>query len=147
MKRGIPILLATDFSAHAERAAHRALELAGRYQARLSVLHAVEEPVRYDQFYDPVIPDRLDADAALYDAAVERLRKLLEHIGAPADIRQLVLTGSPKSVILGYAEDQQVDLIVAGRHGRSGIQQLLGSTANALVHKARCEVLTVPLRV
>ena len=141
------ILLATDFSAHAERAAYRALELAGCYQARLSVVHAVDEPVRYDQFYDPVIPDRLDADAALYDAAVERLRKLLEHIGAPTDCRQLVLTGSPKSVILGYAEAQQVDLIVAGRHGRSGIQQLLGSTANALVHKARCEVLTVPLNV
>ena len=61
------------------------------------------------------------------------------------DCRQLVLAGSPRSVILSYAEAQQVDLIVAGRHGRGGIQQLLGSTANALVHRARCEVLTVPL--
>ena len=139
------ILLATDFSPHAERAAYRALELAGRYKARLTFLHAVEEPVMYDQFYDPITPDRLEEDAVLFHAAVERLRKLLENIAAPGDCRQLVLAGSPKSVILSYAEAQQVDLIVAGRHGRGGIQQLLGSTANALVHRARCEVLTVPL--
>jgi len=139
------ILLATDFSPHAERAAYRALELGGRYKARLTFLHAVEEPVMYDQFYDPITPDRLGEDAALFDAAVERLRKFLENLGAPADCRQQVLAGSPKSVILGYAEAQQVDLIVAGRHGRGGLQQLMGSTANALVHRARCEVLTVPL--
>lgn len=139
------ILLATDFSPHAERAAYRALELAGRYKARLTFLHAVEETVLYDQFYDPIIPYRLEEEALLHDAAVERLRKLLEQIGAPADCRQLVLSGSPKSVIVGCAEAQQADLIVAGRHGRGGIRQLLGSTANALVHRARCEVLTVPL--
>ncbi len=139
------ILLATDFSAHAERAVYRALELAGRYKARLTFLHAVAEPVMYDQYYDPITPDRLEEDARLYDAAVERLRKLLEYTGAPADCRQLVLAGSPKSVILSCAEAQQVDIIVAGRHGRGGLRQLLGSTANVLVHKARCEVLTVPL--
>jgi nucleotide-binding universal stress UspA family protein len=139
------ILLATDFSPHAERAAYRALDLAERYQASLTFLHAVEETVLYDQFYDPIIPDRLKEDPRLQDTAVERLRKLLEQIGAPADCRQLVLSGSPRSVILGCAEAQQVDLIVAGRHGRGGLRQLLGSTANALVHRARCEVLAVPL--
>jgi nucleotide-binding universal stress UspA family protein len=139
------ILLAMDFSPHAERAAYRALELAGRYGAQLSVLHTVEQRVLYDQFYDPIIPSRLEEDARLQNAAAERLRKLLKQIGAPADCSQLVLSGSPVSVILGYAEAQQVDLIVAGTHGRSGIRRLLGSTANALVHKARCDVLTVPL--
>jgi len=51
--------------------------------------------------------------------------------------------GAPKGVILSHAEGLHADLIVLGTHGHRGIGRLLGSTASAVVHSARCDVLTV----
>ncbi len=50
--------------------------------------------------------------------------------------------GGP-STILSYAAAQQVDLIVTGSHGRSGVSRLLGSTTNGILHGANCDVLAV----
>jgi universal stress protein A len=141
------ILMATDFSAGAERAARRALELAGRYAARLTVLHVVEHTVLYDDAYDPIIPNCLELDQQLREIAKQRMTQLLQDIAASIDVRSDVQFGTPRRVVLSYAAAQGVDLIVVGRHGRSGLSRLMGSTANALVHKAHCEVLMVPVDV
>ncbi len=138
------ILLATDFSEHAERAAERAKELADLYQARLTLLHAVEDLVLYDEFYDPVIPDRLEVDQERLNRGHEMLVKLAERIGAKEAHSEARL-GYPKAVILEYAEEQKVDLIVVGSHGHRGLARLLGSTARALVNDAPCDVLRVRL--
>jgi universal stress protein A len=53
--------------------------------------------------------------------------------------------GSPKSEICLLAEREQVDLIVVGSHGRHGLSLLLGSTANSVLHYARCDVMAVRL--
>ncbi|MCV6604433.1 MAG: universal stress protein, partial [Porticoccaceae bacterium] len=45
-----------------------------------------------------------------------------------------------------YAEENQVDLIVVGSHGRHGLALLLGSTANGVIHGAGCDVLAVRIR-
>jgi universal stress protein A len=44
------------------------------------------------------------------------------------------------------ADENQADLIVVGSHGRHGIKMLLGSTANAVLHHAHCDVLAVRLK-
>jgi universal stress protein A len=141
------ILMATDFSAGSERAARRALELAGRYAARLTFLHVVEETVLYDEAYDPIIPGRLELDEQMLEIAKQRMTELLQDVAAGTEVRSEVQLGTPRHAILIYAAAQGVDLIVVGRHGRGGLSRLMGSTANALVHKARCEVLTVPVDV
>ena len=56
---------------------------------------------------------------------------------------QFIEVGSPKSVIMNKAQELGADLIVVGSHGRHGIQLLLGSTANAVIHHANCDVLAV----
>lgn len=53
--------------------------------------------------------------------------------------------GSPKLEIVRVAEERQVDLIVVGSHGRHGLALLLGSTANGVLHHAKCDVLAVRL--
>ncbi len=53
--------------------------------------------------------------------------------------------GPPKSKILEIAENIAADLIICGSHGRHGLSLLLGSTANAILHGAKCDVLTVRL--
>ena len=51
--------------------------------------------------------------------------------------------GAPKNVIIHQAEKLKADLIIVGSHGRHGIQLLLGSTANGVIHHAHCDVLAV----
>ena len=83
----------------------------------------------------------------MLEIAKQRMNQLLQDIAVSTEVRSDVLFGTPRHAILSYAAAQGVDLIVVGRHGRGGLSRLMGSNANALVHKARCEVLTVPVDV
>lgn len=51
--------------------------------------------------------------------------------------------GSPKLEIVALAEEVGAQLIVLGSHGKHGVDLLLGSTANGVLHRASCDVLTV----
>ena len=132
--------MGVDFSPHSVRAVRRALDLAHRYGGRVNLVHAVENPVYYDQDYGPVAA--LDIDLELMEAAKGRMQRLIGELDA-GDLPSDVLFGSPKGVILSQAEALHGDLIVVGTHGHRGIARLLGSTANAISHNARCDVLTV----
>jgi universal stress protein A len=139
------ILVPVDFSDHAERAVKRAAALAKEHHADLTLFHVVEDLVLYDDFYDPVVPMTYEYEDTLLDAATERLTRWAKELALnEANIE--VMLGSPAGTILSYAEAQKVDLIVMGSHGRKGLARLLGSTTNAVLNRARCEVLSVPLR-
>jgi len=138
------ILLATDFSPHAEQAALRAREIAGRYQARLSIIHVFDDFVLYDEFFEPVAEERLLLQQTLQDSAREQLTRLAEKIGV-SQANASLLTGPPKPTILSFAKEHDIDLIVLGSHGRRGIERLLGSVASGIVNSATCDVLTVRL--
>ena len=51
--------------------------------------------------------------------------------------------GSTAKEILRIVQEQGLDLIVLGSHGRHGVAMLLGSTANAVLHHAECDLLAV----
>ena len=70
------------------------------------------------------------------------LSKLAGELGLDDEHIHLVL-GSTKHEVLSMAKDKQVDLIVAGSHGKHGLALLLGSTANAILNSAECDVLIV----
>jgi len=138
------ILLATDFSAHADQAGRRAKDLAERYQARLHLIHVVEEIPLYDLEEDPIIPLDIDLDVERAAQARRQLDRLARQLGLEETPRE-VLMGRPKSEIVRYAKAQGIDLIVVGTHGHAGLARLLGSTASAVLHAAPCDVLTVKL--
>ena len=138
------ILLAVDFSTNTDAVAERALSMCTALNARLSLVHVVEF-VQFDFSSELTMPQELELDQELLELADKRLQQLGEKYGV-ADSERFVSQGNTKHEILRVAEEQKVDLIVIGSHGRQGIQLLLGSTANAVLHGAPCDVLAVRIR-
>lgn len=138
------ILLAVDFSDHAKQVTNKAEELAQANQAKLSIVHVVENLPITDAAYGP-IPFDVDLTQEWLDASKQRLKALGEKLGIPEQ-RQWLEIGSAKLEIVRVAEENGVDLIVVGSHGRHGLALLLGSTANGVLHHAKCDVLAVRLQ-
>ncbi|OQK17639.1 universal stress protein A [Methyloprofundus sedimenti] len=139
------ILLAADFSEHGQVVAQKARYLAAKYHAKLSVIHIVDNLPITDAAYGPVIPFDIDLNEQLINAATKRLAELGKQLSIPED-RQFLEMGSAKLEIVATAEEQHADLIVVGSHGRHGLALLLGSTANGVLHHAKCDVLAVRLK-
>lgn len=138
------VLCAVDFSDEALKVAERARDIAEKYGARLSLIHVVEDMnISLGGGYEllPVLPDLPD-EALLQEARAE-LGKLAQRLGMNAAGLWVVNAISTKEGILGAVQDHQMDLIVVGSHGRHGLALLLGSTANAVLHGAPCDVLAV----
>ena len=138
------ILLAVDFSVNTDAVAERALAISKIFSARVSMVHVVEF-VQMDLSNELVVPQELELDRELMELADKRLKELGEKYGIH-DSERFVSQGSTKREILRIAQEQDIDLIVIGSHGREGIQLLLGSTANAVLHGAPCDVLAVRVR-
>ena len=135
------ILVALDLSNEAQQVVERGQDLSAQYGARLSLIHVVE-PVIVDNSYDLMtsLPAELD------DTLLVRARNFLEKVSNQlnqADVQQIVTLGSTRSEIFRIAQEQGVDLIVIGTHGRHGVGLLLGSTANAILHGTPCDVHAV----
>lgn len=138
------ILFAADFSDEALRVGERAREIARKCGARLSLIHVVEDVnISLGGGYEllPVLPDL--PDEALLQEARNALGQLAQRLDVADASLWVVNAISTKEGILGAAKDHQVDLIVVGSHGRHGLALLLGSTANAVLHGAPCDVLAV----
>jgi len=136
------ILLATDFSEGTLHVIDEAYELAKQMGARLGLLHVVEPLPGYGYAFI----GSAEIELQLIDESKKQLAKLAKKYSVNAK-DQYVEIGPPKAEITRVAEDQKVDLIVVGSHGRHGfVENLLGSTANAVVHHAKCDVLTVKIK-
>ena len=135
------ILLAVDISSENAAVINKASEMAQQNGARMTLIHVVEYT---GTLYagDIPLPEDLDLDQRLADQAEEKLAALIsEHQLGGVD--HLVEIGIPKREIVRIAEEKGADLIVIGSHGRHGLQLLLGSTANGVLHQAKCDVLAV----
>ncbi len=92
--------------------------------------------------YGPVFVGMDQVEGRLHQELEEKLRKLGQQFGIP-DERLHFLNGAPAREIHRFVEDHDIRLVVLGTHGRKGVQLLLGSTANAVLHGATCDVLAV----
>jgi nucleotide-binding universal stress UspA family protein len=135
------ILWPTDFSTGAEHAFPYAAALAQWHEAELHLLNVREgdEAARTDM--TAKFPVSTDALAPLLEGEEEASAV---DLSALALVQEQVDAPSPADAIVSYAEEQDVDLVVAGTHGRRGLQRLLiGSVAEELVRRAPCPVLAV----
>lgn len=139
------ILVALDLSAESQQVVGRVKALFG-HQAptvRVSLLH-VQEPLSFA--YGGDIPlDLTEIQGKLESEARLRLGEIGGDLGIPANDQHIIM-GQPANEIRRFAKDNQVDLIVLGSHGRSGLSLLLGSTANGVLHGAKCDVLAVRIQ-
>lgn len=137
------ILLASDLADDTAQVGERAADLARNHGARLTIMH-VMEPLMLA--YGAEVPVDMGAlQQEITRQARERLDALATKLGASADDCRLA-TGTTEKEVLKFAAEQHVDLIVLGSHGRRGLALLLGSTANAVLNHAGCDVLAVRIR-
>lgn len=135
------LLLAVDFSAESDYIGERAKALAEQCGARITLIHVVEH-VPLDLSNDLVLAQPVNIDQELIKDARGKLDELADKLGL-GDAQRLVELGSTKAEILRIAEENAADLIVVGSHGRHGLALLMGSTANAVLHGAKCDVLAI----
>lgn len=139
------VLLAADFSEHGSVVALKAQHLAKQHQAKLSIIHIMDNLPITDTTYGPIIPFDMDLNDLLMTSAKKKLAELGKTQGIPEQ-QQYLEIGSAALEIVSTAEEYKVDLIVLGSHGRHGLALLLGSTANGVLHHAQCDVLAVRLQ-
>ena len=138
------ILFPTDFSNGARAALDYALSLARDYKARLILLYVIQD-VSIAEWYIPSTLSVADLIEDMQKSAWKEMDKWAEEAAAKVkDVEKVVVRGVPFVEVIKVAKDRSVDMIVIGTHGRTGIDHMLfGSTAEKVVRKAPCPVLTV----
>ena len=136
------ILVPTDGSEHATRAAEHGAALARAFGASLHVLAVIDTrtaggPFSGDDLEDETL-DRMTADAE------ETITAITDAIDVSGEIQTTVREGAPADEIRTYRDDHDVDLIAMGTHGRTGVgRYLAGSVTESVVRQADVPVLTV----
>ena len=138
------ILLAIDTAEQSTQVSDKAKTLAKQNQATLNICHLVENYLASDFAYEGINHVTIEMQDELLDNAKARVKKIADTLAIPEQ-QQWIEFGNPRYDVVRLADEHQIDLIVVGSHGRHGIQLLLGSTANAILHHAKCDVLAVRL--
>jgi len=132
------ILFATDFSSSSNVALPYAADLARSFGSQLLALH-VKEPANY-----ALSPEVWASAEAACDLEMDVLRTRLKHEGTGITTEVLEGEGGLWPALASVLESRQIDLIVLGTRGRTGIgKALLGSHAEEILRRATCPVLTV----
>jgi len=133
-----------DFSDPARAALQAAAQLAATFGAELALFHAYQLP-GYTLPEGSVVasPKMLQDLADQAEAHLNEWKRLAEGMGAPR-VTTAKAVGEPALEIVEFAREGAYDLLVVGTHGRTGLRHaLLGSTAERVVRRAGCPVLTV----
>jgi len=126
------ILYATDFSSYSNQAYFHAVALAENHGASLTVLFVLP----------PNWSEEENTDRDYWKRQLEQIRPLDPAIR----VRHILLEGDPAAEIVRYAQEMNMDLIVMGTHGRTGLERMLmGSVAEKVMRDAKCSVLVVKL--
>lgn len=140
------ILTAVDFSESSDRAFEYALTLAAKFDAELTIMHVVNEPVDLRGFYVPHISfEQLEKE--IEDGAMKMMEDFCgTRLGTFTNYKTTIATGIPYDEINRKADEIGASLIVLGTHGRRGLDHLIfGSTAERVVRSANCPVMTIRL--
>ena len=138
------ILVAVDLSSESEMVLKQA-QLIADPDAEIQLVY-VQEPM--DNVYVGIVPQSAafsglgDLETQLGEELKQKLVVLGEKFSLPSDNLH-ILNGSPAHEVHRFARENDTQLIVIGTHGQKGLQLLLGSTANAVLHGAVCDVLSV----
>jgi nucleotide-binding universal stress UspA family protein len=134
------ILIATDGSVKNQPAVTKGLELAREFGSIIYAIYVIDEtPFTSSQ------PEILTGEVYMKlkdegGKAVEQVKRIANGV----KVETLVLSGRPAHVITEFAVKNNVDLIIVGSQGKSGLERLLlGSVAESIIRMADCMVLVV----
>ncbi len=139
------IMVATDGSELVRKAVFTAIEVAKLNEAKLYAVSVISQG-DYDSLvhsknkeWDMVVKDRLIAEGKDATSYVESVGK-----AANVKVESIILEGNPAEEIVDFAEENDIDLIVIGTQGRSGVQRfLIGSVAENVIRQSNVKVLVV----
>lgn len=137
------VLVPTDGGPHSTAAARHAVELAERHGATLHSLYVVDTGTGWLTVSKAEVRDAL---REVGEAAGREALRVVERLAADADVELVtaVREGSPDEAILAYVDEADVDLVVMGTHGRTGVERrLLGSITERVVRAADVPVTTI----
>ncbi len=131
------ILMPTDFGASCDTALKYACGLADLFDAKLHVVHVAPKTFSLDDAEDLRVAKLLEVRDKLYALGPPQVESKL-------NIHRHVLEGSAATEIVKYAKENNVDTIIMGTHGRTGLTHiLLGSVAERVMRHAPCNVIVV----
>lgn len=138
------VLLAVDLASNSNHIIEKAMQVVSDNGAELLLVH-VNEPV-VTAYQSSGIggwnTQLMSLEEQVRKLAEERMDALATRLGVPGDNCFLAF-GRAATEIKRVAEEEDVDLIVMGTHGRHGLGLMLGSTANGVLHGVSCDVLAV----
>ncbi|QDX41713.1 universal stress protein [Salarchaeum sp. JOR-1] len=136
------VLVPTDGSAETRRAVEHAVSLAAEHDATLHAVYVVNTATFASLSAETTTEGVSDLLAAEGEDAIDAVADVAADSDVP--VERVLLNGTPSREIVRYAEDNDIDLIVMGTHGRGGIDRLLlGSVAEKVVRSSHVPVLTV----
>ena len=138
------ILVPIDFSDYSKNALKYAAQFAKQFSAKIYLIYVVE-PMIYPADFSMGQVAIPSTDIDLHSRAEEELKKLSKDIvNGGSKVEVLIKTGKPFVEIIESAAANDIDLIIIATHGHTGVEHLLfGSTAEKVVRKAPCPVLTL----
>ncbi len=141
------ILFATDFSESSDYSLKYALAMAKKFNAQLTIIHVINEPVDLRGFYVPHISfEKLEEE--IEEGAQKMMEKFCRtQIKDYDKYETFIVPGIPYDEIIKKALEVSADLIVMGTHGRTGLDHVLfGSTAEKVVRKSKVPVMTIRIQ-
>jgi nucleotide-binding universal stress UspA family protein len=147
MKDFKTILFATDFSENSDYAFQYAYFLAKKCDARILIVHVINEPVDLRGFYVPHLSFE-NLEKEIKEGAQKMMEKFCHtQIHDYDNYETFVIPGIPYEEIIKKGAEMSADLIIMGTHGRTGLDHVLfGSTAEKVVRKSPIPVMTVRFR-
>ena len=141
------VLAAVDLSAETEQVLDVAEMVSAQENATLKIGHVIKP---FQHAYAGINPTTLsDVGLQFEHEADQQARARLAGLAKERGLSEgdtLVRHGAPALEIHDMAADLGSDMLVVGTHGKHGVELLLGSTANAVIHGATCDVLAVRVR-
>ncbi|HEX9740529.1 MAG TPA: universal stress protein [Ignavibacteriaceae bacterium] len=138
------VLVPIDFSDYSKTSLKYAVNFAEHFKASLILVYVIE-PIIYP-------PDFSMGQIAIPSPGIELDKRAKEELDRLAEkeiphglsVKKVIKTGKPFVEIIETASEENADLIIIATHGHSGVEHILfGSTAEKVVRKAPCPVLTL----
>ena len=138
------ILVPFDLSNQSVRAFKAALDIAKKYDSKITLLTCLEGDAWHHKYYDSRADNELiKKQKKVTLSHIAKLEKLANRVDMTFKSQILKSTSVVKDITT-YAKSRKIDLIVMGSHGRTGADKLiLGSVANGVTQKASCPVLII----
>jgi len=138
------ILVPVDLSNQSTRAFKIALDVAKKYNSKITILTCLESGASHHLYYEArPSPQQIKKQSKIVKKHFEKLESLAEKDDISVKSK-ILISGSAVNNIVTFAKSRKYDIIVIGSHGRTGFDKLLlGSVANGVVHRVRCPVLIV----